>query len=273
LPSKNKVSIGKKAIFVSMRVSLLAFFLFSSVVVWGQKFRFNSGVGTSVISWYENQATIDFSANLSFQNPTKNHKIFVDLKTMGNISGSPINKSKHAFIEPPINPYNEPFPATEELLAHYRGGQAEVGIMWNKRNKRNKFSLLPSLSLYSRSIARKISSTRSEYIEEEKYALHGISAGMGLQFSGKTTTKIQAKVFEPFYEEVTLYGRYVGVPFQSLVSEKLPNYKFEVEFTRQKFGVKFTCEVLNLGGADNKNSKSIQASNAIIPSTLLTYFF
>jgi len=273
LPLINKGSIGNSAIFVSMRISLVLLFFLISTGILGQKFRFNSSVGTSIISWHESQATLDFAANLSFQNPEKNHKVFVDLKTMGNISGSPINRSQYTFIEPPVNSYNQPLSAEEVLHSNYRGGQAEAGLMWNSRLNKNKVSILPSLSFYSKSIARKISSAKSEYIEEEKYSLHGISAGLGLQLSGKTTTTIQAKIFEPLYEEVTLYGRYVGVPYQSLVSEKNPNYKIEVEFQRHKFGLKFTCEFLNLGGAENKNSKSIQSSNAIIPSTLFTYFF
>lgn len=271
--SKNRESIGNTAIFVAMRFRIILLFLAITTVSFGQKFRFNSGVGTSLISWHESQATLDFAANLSFQNPNKNYKIFVDLKTMGNISGSPINRSQYTFIEPPMNSYNQPLSASVQLNSNYRGGQAEAGIMWNSRPKKQKASLIPSLSFYSKSIARKISSARAEYIEEEKYSLHGLSAGLGLQFPGKTTTMIQAKIFEPFYEEVTLYGRYVGVPYQSLVSDRNPNYKVEVDFNGQKFGLKFTCEFLNLGGAENKNSKSIQASNAIIPSTLLTYFF
>lgn len=256
-----------------MRLRITLLFFAITFLSFGQKFRFNSSVGTSLISWHESQATLDFAANLSFQNPNKNHKIFVDLKTMGNISSSPINRSQYIFIEPPVNSYNQPLSTNIALNSNYRGGQAEAGIMWNSRPNKNKASLFPSLSFYSKSIARKISSATSEYIEEEKYSLHGLSAGLGIQFPGKTTTKIQAKIFEPFYEEVTLYGRYVGVPYQSLVSDKNPNFKVEVDFNGEKFGLKFTCEFLNLGGAENKNSKSIQASSAIIPSTLLTYFF
>jgi hypothetical protein len=65
----------------------------------------------------------------------------------------------------------------------------------------------------------------------------------------------------------------VGVPYQSLVSDKLPNYKLRADVNHGQFGLRLIVEVLNLGGAENPNSKSIQASQAIIPSTLLTYFF
>ena len=253
-----------------MRFLGILFFLFVSIGVFGQKFRFNSSIGSSLVSWHENQSTLDLAAGISFQNPGKKHKIFVELKTMGNISGSPVNRSQYVFIEPPINPRNQPISPTEELLAQYRGGQAEAGISWTSKHK---ISFIPSLSIYSKSIARKINSSKSEYIEEEKYSLHGISAGIGVLIPGKTSVSLQAKIFEPLYEEVTLYGRYVGVPYQSLVSDKHPNYKLRADINHGHFGLAFNVEVLNLGGAENPNSKSIQASQAIIPSTLLTYFF
>ena len=244
--------------------------IFISLGVFGQKFRFNSGIGTSLISWHESQPTLDLAAGITFQNPGKKHKIFVELKTMGNVTGSPINRSQYTFIEPPVNPRNQPISPSEELLSQYRGGQAEAGISWTSKHK---ISFIPSLSFYSKSIARKISSAKSEYIEEEKYSLHGISAGIGMFIPGKTSLSLQAKIFEPLYEEVTLYGRYVGVPYQSLVSDKLPNYKLRADLNHGHFGLGLTVEVLNLGGAENPKSKSIQASQAIIPSTLLTYFF
>ena len=253
-----------------MRLLGVLFFLFVSIGVFAQKFRFNSSIGSSLISWHESQSTLDLAAGISFQNPGKKHKIFVELKTMGNISGSPINRSQYVFIEPPINPRNQPISPYDELVAQYRGGQAEAGISWTSQHK---ISFIPSLSIYSKSIARKINSSKSEYIEEEKYSLHGISAGIGVLIPGKTSVSLQAKIFEPLYEEVTLYGRYVGVPYQSLVSDKHPNYKLRADINHGHFGLALTVEVLNLGGAENPNSKSIQASQAFIPSTLLTYFF
>jgi hypothetical protein len=123
------------------------------------------------------------------------------------------------------------------------------------------------------SIARKIYAARTNYIEEEKYSMHGISAGIGVLVPGKTSLSFQVKIFEPLYEEVTLFGQYVGIPYSNLVSEKLPNYKAKLDIVTGKFGIGLAVELLHLGSAENKNSKSIQASQALIPSTLLTYFF
>ena len=256
-----------------MRFRLVLLFFTITFVGFGQKFRFNSGVGSSLVSWHEQQMTLDFGAEITFQNPEKNRKTFISLKTMGNLTGTAIDRSTYTFIEPPINNYNQPIQPNEVLQAGYRGGEAEVGLVWNTHKSKKLIHLTPLLSFYSRSIARKISSMRSEYIEEEKYSLHGLSGGVGLIIPGKTTVNIQAQVFEPFYEEVTLYGRYVGVPYQSLVSDKLLNFKAKIQLAKGNFGWAFNLESLNLGGAENPKSKSIIASQAIIPSTLLTYFF
>ena len=85
MPAKNRVSIGKFPIFVTMRFRLTLLFLAISCAIFGQKFRFNSGIGTSLISWHESQPTLDLAAGITFQNPGKKHKIFVELKTIGNI--------------------------------------------------------------------------------------------------------------------------------------------------------------------------------------------
>lgn len=186
---------------------------------------------------------------------------------------SPVDRTTYQFIEPPMNSGNQPLSSTESLHSAYRGGEAEVGLQWNTSPTLHRTRWIPSLSIYSKSIARKISSGKAEYIEEEKYSLHGISAGMGLYIPGKTNVFIQAKIFDPLYREITLYGRYIGVPFQSLISGNTLNYKAKIDFSRGKFGVGFNVEILNLGSAENSNSKSISASQAIIPSTLVTYFF
>ena len=256
-----------------MRFRLVLLFIAITFVSFGQKFRFNSSIGASHFSWHENQVTLDLAAEISFQNPEKNHRTFIIMKTLGNIMNSPIDRSKYQFIEPPMNNGNQPLSATEPLNSTYRGGEAEIGLQWNTSPKLHQARWMPSLSIYSKSIGRKISSAKAEYIEEEKYSLHGISAGIGYYMPGKTNVFIQAKVFDPLYREVTLYGRYIGVPFQSLISENNLNYKVKIDFNRGKFGFGFNIEVLNLGAVDNPNSKSIPASQAIIPSTLFTYFF
>lgn len=256
-----------------MRISFVFLFLLISSAIFGQKFRFNSSIGTSLVSWHEQQMTFDFGAEISFQNPEKNRKTFIALKTMGNVTGTAIDRNSYTFIEPPMNNNNQPIKPNEILQAEYRGGEAEVGLIWNTNKSKKHIHLTPMLSFYSRSIARKISSIKSEYIEEEKYSLHGISGGVGLVIPGKTTIHMQAQVFEPLYEEVTLYGRYVGVPYQSLVSEKRPNFKAKIQLVSGKFGWTFNLESINLGSAENSKSKSITASQVIIPSVLITYFF
>jgi hypothetical protein len=90
---------------------------------------------------------------------------------------------------------------------------------------------------------------------------------------GKTTVFLQAKVFDPLYREVTLYGRYIGVPFQSLITENDLSYKAKIDLIRGKFGLGINVEILHLGAVENPKSKSISATQAIIPSTLVTYFF
>lgn len=252
-----------------MRVSIALLFLLVSTGIFGQKFRFNTSIGSSVILWHENQNTIDLGAELSFQKPQQKHKIFAALKAMGNIYGSSVNSSQYI----PFNKENPLISPTQELQAQYRGGQAEGGIIWNTPQTSISPTLSPSLSYYTKSIARRISSSTSGYIEEEKYSLHGISAGMGLFIPGKTNLSIQVKIMEPFYEKVTFYGDYVEVPYKTRVSGKAPNFMFKVDISRKTYGLGMALEILNFGAADNPKSKSISASQAIIPSTLLTYYF
>jgi hypothetical protein len=252
-----------------MRVSIALLFLLVSTGIFGQKFRLNTSIGSSVILWHENQNTVDLGAELSFQKPQQKHKFFAALKTMGNIYGSSVNRSHYT-------PFNKEIPQiglTEELQAYYRGGQAEGGIIWNTQETSNSPKLSPSLSYYSKSIARKISSSTSGYIEEEKYSLHGISAGLGLLIPGKTKLRIQVKVMEPFYEKITFYGENAEIPYKTRVSGKAPNYMLKLDINRKTYGLGMALEILNFGAADNPKSKSISASQAIIPSTLLTYFF
>jgi hypothetical protein len=162
--------------------------------------------------------------------------------------------------------------AWQELYSNYRGSEAEVGFLWNQ-----KTSILPHfypiLSLYSKSIARKISSKNSNYIEEEKYSLHGIIAGIGVIIPGKTTITFQGQIFEPIMRDVTLYGSYVGVPYSSTSSVNDLSYKGKIGFKMAKIGALITYEILNLGAAENKNSKSILASQANSLSFSLQYEF
>ncbi len=252
-----------------MRVSIALLFLLVSPGIFGQKFRLNTSIGSSAILWHENLNTVDLGAELSFQKPQQKHKIFAALKAMGNIYGSSVNRGNYT-------PFSKGIPKiglTEELEAQYRGGQAEGGIIWNTPQTSKSPTLSPSLSYYTKSIARKISARSSGSIEEEKYSLHGISAGMGLLIPGKTNLSIQVKIMEPFYEKITFYGENREVPYKTKVSGKAPNFIFKVDISRKTYGLGMALEILNFGAADNPKSKSISASQAIIPSTLLTYFF
>ena len=69
-------------IFVAMRFRISLLFLAIAFGSFGQKFRFNSSIGASHFSWHENQTTLDLAAEISFQNPNKNHRTFFAFKTM-----------------------------------------------------------------------------------------------------------------------------------------------------------------------------------------------
>lgn len=253
-----------------MRITLVFFtYLFISLSSFGQKIRFASSIGTSYISWHENQASLDLGAQIAIQNPGKKHLFYVKLKTLGNIEASSVNRNAYSFVEPPTMPNNMPLSATEPLSALYRGGQAEVGFQWFLNSK-----LSPILAIYSKSLARKITSNKTEYIEEEKYSLHGISVGLNYEWKGKTSSiNLQGQVFEPIYRDITLYGRYIGVPYTSLTSDNSISYKTRIDFHFKKYGISVNYEILNFGSANNPNSKSIDSSQAQLLSTLFTYYF
>ncbi len=253
-----------------MKVTLyLLSFLLISLSGLSQKIRFASSIGSSSFQWHENQTTIDLGAQLTFQDPGKNHLLFAKLKTLGNIHESLVDRSHFIFVEPPTTTYNHPLSANEPLHASYRGGQAEAGIQWF-----TKSGFSPIVSLYSKSIARKITSTQSMYIEEEKYALHGISMGLDYAKQWKQSTiHIHGQIFEPIYRDITLYGRYIGVPYTSLTTNNSMSYQTGLDFRHKKYGMALTYEILNFGAADNPNSKSVEASQANLISSLFTFYF
>jgi hypothetical protein len=234
---------------------LFIFLLISSSLAKAQLIRLEAGIGATQISWLENEATADLNVQLSIQKKQSKRKFFVSLKAAGNLQRSNVDKSKYTFIEP-SNANATKINANDELYSNYRGSEAEVGFMWNQ-----KTSILPHfypiLSLYSKSIARKISSKNSNYIEEEKYSLHGINAGIGLIIPGKIVTTIQGQIFEPILRDITLYGNYVGVPYSSTKFTNELCYKGKIGFKKAKIGALIAYEILNLGAAENKNSKSI----------------
>lgn len=253
-----------------MRITICLIALLSfSLTSFGQKIRFASSIGTSIINWYENQATVDFGAQITYQKPGKKHLFYVKLKTLGNVEASPVNRQNYTFVEPPIMLNNMPLSATEPLTALYRGGQAEVGFQWPMKS-----GFSPIFAIYSKSLARKITSNKTQYIEEEKYSLHGISLGLNYEWKFKTSTiNLQGQIFEPIYRDVTLYGRYIGVPYSSLTSDNSLSYKSRLDFHYKKYGAALNYEILNFGSATNPNSKSIESSQAQLFSTFFTYYF
>ena len=250
---------------------LFLLILFSFQRAQAQLIRLEAGIGATQISWLESQVTTDLNVQLSIQKKESKRKFFVALKAYGNLQRSDVDRSKFTFIEP-SNTYSTKINSTEELYSNYRGSEAEVGFLWNQ-----KTSILPHfypiLSLYSKSIARKISSKNSNYIEEEKYSLNGINAGIGVIIPGKTTITFQGQIFEPIMRDVTLYGSYVGVPYSSTNSNNDLCYKGKIGFKKAKIGAIITYEILNLGASENKNSKSILASQANSLSFSLQYEF
>jgi hypothetical protein len=86
-------------------------------------------------------------------------------------------------------------------------------------------------------------------------------------------TTIQGQIFEPIMRDITLYGNYVGVPYSSTNSVNDLSYKGKIGFKKAKIGALITYEILNLGAAENKNSKSILASQANNLSFSLQYEF
>ncbi|MDF5691743.1 hypothetical protein [Aquirufa aurantiipilula] len=247
---------------------VILFLLLSGPISWGQKFKLESSVGSSRIMWYENQQTIDFSTQITFQKPNAKKLFFLRLKTYGNTHHSPVDLANYSFIEPQNTPTN-----LNELESAYRGGEAELGIKWQHKAKKVDPFFYPMVSIYSKSLARKISTPSYKYIEEEKYSLHGITAGFGLKIPGKNDFAISAQIFEPIIREVTLFGRYVGVPFQTLSTANDLSFKGKLEYKHQQIGATFMYELLNLGSSSNPNSKSIPASSVHFLSAYLTYYF
>lgn len=250
---------------------LFLFILISSQIAKAQLIRLEAGIGATQISWLENQSTADLNVQLSIQKKESKRKFFVALKAFGNLHRSNVDRSKYTFIEP-RNTNSNPISSNEELYSNFRSSEAEIGYMWNQKTSISP-TFYPILSLYSKSIARKISSNNSHYIEEEKYSLYGINAGIGVIIPGKIETTIQGQIFEPIIRDITLYGNYVGVPYSSIKSDNDLCFKGKIGFKKAKIGALLTYEIFNLGAAENKNSKSILASKANSLSISFLYEF
>lgn len=234
-----------------------------------QKIRFASSIGSSRISWYENQSTIDLGAQLSFKLPQKRYEIYAKVKTLGNLQTASVDRTNYAFVEPPITQNNTPLSQSAGLFSNYRGGQAQFGVLWHFAS-----GLQPIIELYSKSIARKISYDRTQYIEEEKYALHGIS--LGLQYEAKIKASkliLHGKLFKPLYHNIKVYGKNMGVPIESVKTSNALSFQTGLEVRVKKYGLALQYELLNMGEANMPTSKSIPATEAQFVSSLLTYYF
>ena len=72
---------------------------------------------------------------------------------------------------------------------------------------------------------------------------------------------------------ITMVSSLFSGSVAKLFTHPIDTVKAKIQVVKGKFGWTLNLETLNLGGAENPKSKSIKASQAIIPSTLLTYFF
>ena len=238
-------------------------------LLYGQKFKLETGLGASQIRWYENQITANFQARLSFQKPSSSKLFFIQLNTMGNLSRSLVDKASYTFIVPDNYTNN----LDGDLSATYRGGIAELGMQFNRKSNKTKPHIFPVVSLYSLSLARKISTNKTEYVEEEKTALHGVSAGLGWHFPGKTALTLEGQLFQPILSGITLYGRFVGVPYEKTNLQNDLSYRAKLNVKYNKFGMRLVYELLNYGAVSNNKSKSIEETQASMLSSYLIYYF
>lgn len=258
-----------------MKSTIILFLtLLSSFCTLGQKFNLRSGVGMSGVFWHENQATANFSIQLSYQKKTSPIRFYGELKTFGNAFDSKVDPSKYEFI--PHNSPSSQYPNTldiNNLSSYYRGGAGEAGVQFHVKKEAKKSYIFPEISLYSISFARKISSEKTQYVEEEKYALHGVSGGAGIQFPGKVKVSLKTKLFVPLFTNFTLYGRYVGVPYETSKQEIDVCYRNAAEFTYKKFNLVVEYDSYHLGKSENLKSKTITDSYNNIFSVFLNYLF
>jgi hypothetical protein len=245
--------------------------LFTGPLAQAQLFRLEAGLGATQISWLESQSTADLNVQLSIQKKESKRKFFVALKAYGNIERSQVDRSKYTFIEP-RNTNSTIIHPNDALFSNYRGSEAEIGVMWNQKESK-KPVFYPILSIYSKSVARKISTVKSQYMEEEKYRLHGINTGIGLKIPGSVAFNFQGQVFRPILSDISLYGNYFGVPSSSIGSNNSLSYIGKLGFRKAKIGALIAYEVLNLGSTKNKNTKSIPVSQLNSLSISFQYEF
>lgn len=258
-----------------MKKCLLFFLIFPLTnFLFAQKFHLRSGIGINHINWYEQEFTANFSSQLTYQKPGSSLMFVGELKTFGNIAESKVDPSTYVFI--PYTPAPGQMPDVlnlDDLSSTYRGGSAELAIRFNQKNKNNSAKLIPELSVYSISFARKISTEKTHYVEEEKYGLHGFTGGLGIMIPGKVNIYAKSKLFVPVFNNFTLYGRYVGVPYENSNQEINVSYRNAVELTYKRFNLEFDYDIYHLGRSENLKSKTIPSSKNTIVSVYLNYLF
>lgn len=244
-----------------MRITVcIIFFTLLSLQGYSQKFKLGTSIGTSYILWHENQVTLDLGGQLTFQLPTKKYQIFAKLKALGNLYDSPANPNLLLHVD---NTTNQP------VQASYRGGQAETGIRWNASS-----GFSPSLALSSKSMARKLTTNQSAYLEEEKYALHGVNAGLAYKAQWKeTSVELNGQIFVPLYQRITLYGELVGIPKSIMTASNTPSYQTDLHLRYKRVGLTLSYEIVNFGSPQGQSLNSIKSSHADILSSLLTFYF
>lgn len=254
-------------------VLFLVFYLGHVLVA--QKFHLRSGIGLSTLHWYENELTANFSSQLTYQKPNSSVLFLGELKTFGNLVESKVDPNDYSFIPyQPSTPSSTPPSQLDinDLSSTYRGGSAEFSLQFNQR-KHTKAYLVPEIGIYSISFARKISTEKTQYVEEEKYGLHGFSGGLGLCVPGKVKVLVRSKLFIPVFNNFTLYGRYVGVPYENSNQEINLSYRNSLELTYKKFNWAIDFDIYNLGKSENLKSKTIPASTNSVLSIYLNYLF
>jgi len=258
-----------------MKNYLAIFFLIASTfIINAQKFHLRSGVGISSLNWYENQSTANFSFQLTYQKPNSSKLFFSEVKTFGNIANSKVDPAHYEFIPYQMQGQTQPMELDiNKLSATYRGGSAEIGVLFNQTRGKSQPFLSPEVSFFSISLARKISTDLTHYVEEEKYALHGLSAGLNLILPGKAKWIFSSKAFLPILTNFTLYGRYIGVPYETSSQKNEVSWRNQVEVDIKKFNFGIDYDLYNLGGTENLKSKTILNSQNKMLSVYINYLF
>jgi hypothetical protein len=84
---------------------------------------------------------------------------------------------------------------------------------------------------------------------------------------------MDAQLFQPILSSITLYGRFVGIPYEKTNLKNDVSYRAKLNIKYNKFGLSLVYELLNFGAVSNNKSKSIEATQARMLSSYLSYYF